>query len=263
MSKPPAPGEDPRWFYEDGHWVALERSPKQVRVVFAGETIADSRRALLLRERGFTPRYYFPKTDVRTEYLKNSAQDRPDPHLGPRRTWDIVLGDSRESRTAGKAAWSYPAPPPQAKALADHISLDWNAMDAWFEEDEQIFCHPRDPYVRIDCLKSSRHVEVFLAGEKIAESHRPVLLFETGLPVRYYLPREDVRLEWLTPSSTETMCPYKGTASYFGARIDGKDYPDVVWSYLSPIPECAKIEELLCFHHERVDAFVVDGEPVQ
>lgn len=263
MNALPTPGEDPRWFYEDGHWIALERSPKQVRVVFAGETIADSRRVLLLRERRRPPRYYFPKSDVRTEYLKGSTQGEENQRFGSCRTWNVVVGNSSESRTAKSAARAYPAPPPQAKALADHISFDWNAMDAWFEEDEQIFVHPRDPYVRVDCLKSSRHVEVFIAGEKIAESHRPVLLFETGLPVRYYLPREDVRLELLMPSSSETMCPYKGTASYFGARIDGKDYPDVVWSYLSPIPECAKIEELLCFYHERVDAFVVDGEPVQ
>lgn len=259
----PGPGADSRWYYDDGHWIALERSLKHVRVVFAGVTIADSRRALLLRERGRTPRYYFPRTDVRTEYLKNSRQDGETKHLGMMRVWDVVVGDSRMNRTASAAAWSHPSPTPQAKALAGHIGFEWNAMDAWFEEDEQVFVHPRDPYVRVDCIKSSRHVEVFVGGEKIADCHRPVLVFETGLPVRYYLPRDDVRLELLKPSATETLCPYKGSASYFTLQVGGKKYPDLIWSYLAPFDEVRKIQELLCFYHERVEQFVVDGERVR
>ena len=259
----PEPGADARWYYADGHWVALEPSPKQVRVVFAGVTIADSRRALLLRERGRTPRYYFPRADVRTEYLKRSTSSEGSAHLGPTRTWDVVVGDSKESRTAAHAAIAHPAPAPQVKALAEHISFDWSAMDAWFEEDEQIFVHPRDPYVRIDCLKSSRHVEVFLGGERVAECHRPVVLFETGLPPRYYIPLDDVRMELLRPSSTETVCPYKGSASYYSVKIGERDYPDIVWTYLAPFDEARKIQELVCFYQERVDQFVVDGERVR
>ena len=263
MAKEPVEaGADARWYYEDGHWIALEQSRKHVRVVFAGVTIADSQRVLLLRERGRRPRYFFPRTDVRTEYLKNSRQNGETRHLGATRVWDVVVGDSKMSRSAQAAALAHPSPTPQAKALAGHIGFDWKAMDAWFEEDEQVLAAPRDPYVRIDCLKSSRHVEVFMSGEKVADCHRPVLLFETGLPVRYYLPREDVRLELLKHSATETVCPYKGSASYFTLKIGEREYPDLIWTYLAPFDECVKIQELLCFYHERVEQFIVDGERV-
>ena len=132
-------------------------------------------------------------------------------------------------------------------------------MDAWYEEDDEVYVHPRDPYKRIDVLHSSRHVRVVIAGETVAETRRPCLLFETGLPTRYYVPREDVRMDLLEPTELTTRCPYKGMASYWSVRVGDYVAENGVWSYSDPIPECAKIKDRLCFYNERVDLYV-DGE---
>ena len=132
-------------------------------------------------------------------------------------------------------------------------------MDHWFEEDDEIFVHPRDPYHRVDVLSSSRHVRVELGDETVAETDRPRLLFETNLPTRYYVPRMDVRMELFTPTEKRTHCPYKGEAVYWTANVNGEAFEDIVWSYPRPIPECAKIEGLLAFFNERADIWV-DGE---
>ena len=133
-------------------------------------------------------------------------------------------------------------------------------MDAWFEEDDEVYVHARDPYKRVDVLHSSRHVKVVVAGQVMAESRRPAVLFETGLPTRYYLPKADVRMDLLVPTDTETRCPYKGTASYYSMRSGSALVRDIAWYYRHPIPECSKIENLICFFDERVDAVYVDGE---
>jgi uncharacterized protein (DUF427 family) len=132
-------------------------------------------------------------------------------------------------------------------------------MDAWYEEDEQVFEHPRDPYHRVDVLQSSRQVRVEIGGQVVAESRHPRLLFETNLPTRYYLPVEDVRMDLLEATQTSTVCPYKGTASYWRLRGD-PPARDVAWSYLDPIPEIPKIRGLIAFFNERVDALYVDDE---
>jgi uncharacterized protein (DUF427 family) len=131
-------------------------------------------------------------------------------------------------------------------------------MDAWFEEDEQVFVHPRDPYTRVDTLHSSRHVRVEIDGVTMGETRRPMLLFETGLPTRYYIPKLDVRMDLLEPSESVTRCPYKGVARHWSARVGDKLVTDIVWSYPAPIPECPKIENLLSFYNERVDLYI-DG----
>jgi uncharacterized protein (DUF427 family) len=132
-------------------------------------------------------------------------------------------------------------------------------MDAWFEEDDEVYGHPRDPYKRVDVLHSSRHVRVLVAGALVAETRRPSLLFETGLPTRYYVPKADVRMDLLVPTETQTRCPYKGLATYYAVRVAATVVPDVAWCYRHPIPECGKIENLVCFFNERVDLYV-DGE---
>jgi uncharacterized protein (DUF427 family) len=123
-----------------------------------------------------------------------------------------------------------------------------------------VYVHPRDPYKRVDVLHSSRHVRVIVAGELVAETRRPSLLFETGLPTRYYIPRADVRMDLLVPTETETRCPYKGLATYYAVHIGPTVVRDIAWYYRHPIPECSKIENLVCFFNERVDALYVDGE---
>jgi uncharacterized protein (DUF427 family) len=142
------------------------------------------------------------------------------------------------------------------------VAFYWNKMDAWYEEDQQVFGHARDPYKRIDVLPSSQHVRIVLGGETIADTRQPRLLLETGLLTRYYVSPDDVRLDLLTPSQTVSHCPYKGQASYWSARIGDRVYEDVVWSYKTPLPESTGIAGLLCFYNERVDAIYVDDELV-
>jgi len=132
-------------------------------------------------------------------------------------------------------------------------------MSEWLEEDEPVYTHPRDPYTRVDILASSRHVRVELDGVTVADSHSPRILFETGLPPRYYLPLSDVRTELLRPSARQTSCPYKGTASYWSVETGKRVHTDVAWIYRTPLPESQKIAGLACFYDERVDVFV-DGE---
>jgi uncharacterized protein (DUF427 family) len=154
------------------------------------------------------------------------------------------------------AAWQYSDSP--IDALRGLMRFDWAAMDAWFEEDEEVFTHPRDPYKRVDVLRSSRHIEVLVNGVTVADSERPTLLFETGLPTRYYLPLTDIRTELLRPSAKSTSCPYKGTASYWSLEVDGELLQDIVWTYTTPLPESAGITGLASFYNERVD-IRVDG----
>ena len=134
-------------------------------------------------------------------------------------------------------------------------SFPWGGDVRWFEEATEVFVHARDPSKRVDAMQSERHVRVERDGELLAESRRPVALFETWLPTRWYLPPEDVRLDALTESGTVTRCPYKGTARFWSAP--GK--ADIAWSYPEPIPECPRVAGLICFFNEHVD-LTVDGE---
>ncbi len=187
----------------------FEPSPKRVRVSFDGEFIADTRHAMLMWEPPRpVPLYYFPVADVRMDQLEPSEHRRPSVALGEARYWNV----RGRHRVGANAAWGYDAPPEGAPAASGYVTFKWDQMDAWFEEDEEVFVHPRDPHHRIDVLQSSRHVEVLVRGEKVADTHRPLLLFETGLLTRYYIPKLDVRMNLLRRSDTLTRCPYKGDA---------------------------------------------------
>jgi uncharacterized protein (DUF427 family) len=142
--------------------------------------------------------------------------------------------------------------------LRDLIRFDWGAMDHWFEEDEEVYTHPRDPYTRVDILASSRRVQVEVDGAVVADSTNPRLLFETGLPTRYYLPKTDVRMDLLRHTDTSTGCPYKGTAEYWSIDVNGQAHPDLAWSYKAPFAESQKIAGLIAFYNEKVD-LIVDG----
>ena len=238
--------------------LVLESSPRRVRVVLGGETIADSPRMVLLHEKRHLPVYYFPMSDVAMDFLQPTEHTSNCPYKGDARYWSVRAGDA----VAENAVWNYPQPVDGARELAEYIAFYWDRMDAWFEEDEEIFVHARDPYKRIDVIRSKRHVKVVLAGEVVAESRRVRFLFETGLPTRYYMPAADVRTDLLRPSETHTRCPYKGEAAYFSAAIGDSVVADVVWAYRDPVPECPKIKDYLCFFNERVDAIFVDGEEI-
>ena len=147
-------------------------------------------------------------------------------------------------------------------ALTGTVRIEWSGLDGWFEEDEQVFVHPRSPYVRVDALRSSRVVRVELNGVPLAETNSPVLLFETGLPTRYYVPRTDLRLENLVPSESVSECPYKGTTSgYYSAVVDGEVHQDVAWTYDFPTRQVLPIAGLVAFYQEKV-TISVDGVAV-
>ncbi len=240
------------------HWVHIEESPRHVRVAFGGETVADSKHVMLLREANCLPFYYFPKGDVRMDLLSKTNHSTHCPYKGKASYWTVRVGE----KAAENAVWSYLDPFPQCVSIREYMAFEWAKMDAWYEEDEEIFVHPRDPYKRIDVLRSTRHVRVVVAGETVAETRQPRLLFETGHPTRYYIPEEEVRMDLLEPSSTASRCPYKGIASYWSVRLGDKVFQDLVWSYLDPIPEYPKIRGLFCFFQERGAAIYVDSEPV-
>ncbi len=222
-----------------------------MRVEVGGETIADSRTAMLLHESGLQPIYYFPPEDVRDDVLEPTDKHTHCPKKGDASYYSIRVGD----RVVESGAWYYPEPLPDAPpALRGLIAFYFDKVDRWLEEDEEIGIHPRDPYHRIDVLSTDRHVRISLDGELLAESERAVALFESSLPARWYIPLEDVVAE-LEPSDTTTGCPYKGTASYYS--VNGEQ--DLVWYYADPLPEVARIKGLVCFFNEKVD-LELDGE---
>jgi uncharacterized protein (DUF427 family) len=233
------------------HVLYLERTPRRVRVLLSGQTVADSDGVRLLHPPGRTPTYLFSREHVRTEVLDPSERRQSDPGMGARTYWSVDTGQHR----ADDAAYSWEHPPDSAAAIAGLIAFDWDSVSV-FEEDEEVFVHPRDPYTRIDVLRSSRHVRVTVGGTLVADSTRPRMLLESGLPVRWYLPRQDVRTELLEPSYTTTRCPYKGIAHYWSLRIGDRFEKDLVWTYPEPFHDAEAVRGLLCFPQDRVDVEV-------
>jgi uncharacterized protein (DUF427 family) len=231
--------------------IKVEPCHKRIRAYRDGELVVDTLGALLVWESPHYPTYYLPAADVRVALRPNGGTQHS-PSRGEAELLDVVT----QRGSAEGAALRYPDSP--IEALRDTVRLDWGAMDEWLEEDEPVYTHPRDPYKRVDILASSREVRVELDGVTLAESHSPRILFETGLPPRYYLPVSDLRTELLRPSGTQTHCPYKGAAGYWTVEIDGRRYEDLVWIYRTPLPESQKIAGLACFYNEKVDLFI-DG----
>lgn len=207
------------------HGLRYEPTPKWVRAELEGETVIDSRRAILVWEPDHVvPGYAFPREDVDFGKL-------PD---------DAVKGYEDED-------------------LAGLVGVAWNAVDRWIEEDEEVVGHARDPFKRIDVRESSRHVVVRIDGEVVADTRRPRLLFETHLPVRYYIPPADVRTELLSPSDRKTVCAYKGHASHLTATISDREHEHVAWTYPDPLTDADPVRDLIAFYNERVD-IEVDGQ---
>ncbi len=240
---------------EPGRALFLEPSPKRVRVVVSGETVADSRSVQMLHESGHQPIYYFPPEDVRADLLEPSDRKTRCPKKGEASYHSIRVGD----HVVENGAWYYPDPIDGTPAIGGLIAFYWNRMDAWFEEDEEVFVHPRDPYHRVDVLASTRRIRISLNGELLAETNRALALYESNLPLRWYMPSDDVVTE-LASSETVTRCPYKGLASYHSVVLgSGETVRDLVWTYEHPLAETVRIAGLLCFFNERVD-LELDGE---
>jgi uncharacterized protein (DUF427 family) len=231
--------------------VRVESSPKRVRVFLGGHLVADSYQPRLVWEVPYYPVYYFSAEDVRAELIP-TGRTKHSPSRGDAEVLTVRVA----GREAPEAALRYlDSPLPELKDL---VRLEWGAMDAWFEEDEEVYTHPRDPYSRVDIVDSSRHVRVEVDGVTVADSDHPRVLFETGLPPRFYLPKLAVRMDLLEPSEKVTHCPYKGQASYWSVRIGDTLHRDLVWSYPAPLPESQKIAGLVAFWDEKVDVYL-DG----
>ena len=226
----------------------------RVRALLGGKTVLDSRRVMMLHETGRLPVWHFPEEDLQVD-LEPSSKVISTLEKGEIRYRSVRVGE----RVVPDAVWSYPDPPEEASFLAGYVALEWEAFDAWFVEDEQAFGHPRDPYSRIDVWKTTRNVRVLVDDEAVADSRRAKILFETGLPPRYYLPPEDVRTELLAPSSKKTRCAYKGSASYWHLDVGGRRHNNLVWAYPDPQHDAEPVRDYLCFFNERVD-LEIDGE---
>lgn len=232
--------------------IRVEHSRKRVRILLAGELVADTTAPLLVWEHPYYPTYYLPSADVAAKLIP--AGEAEDSHLGQAQLFTVQVPGGA---TAERAARKYPASP--VRQLHDAVRFDWDAMSEWLEEDEPVYTHARDPHTRVDILASSRHIRVEIDGVTVADSRSPRVLFETGLPPRYYLPLSDIRTELLRPSGTESHCPYKGTAGYWSVDTGSGLHEDVVWIYRMPLPESQKIAGLAAFYDEKVDVFI-DGE---
>lgn len=241
--------------FEPGYVVFTMPAPKRLRVQVGDTTIAATTQGLFLYESDHLPVYYFPIADVRMDLMTKSATSTKCPFKGLAGHYTLQLSNRRVE----DIMWRYEQPMAACPPIADYVGFYWNKVDHWYEEDEEIFVHARDPFRRIDCLPSSRRVQVYLDGRSIADSTKSVFLFETGLPTRYYLPLEAVTPGVLQPSDTISQCPYKGQASYYHVIADGKRHEDICWYYPAPVEEGARIRGLVCFANEFVDRILVDG----
>ncbi len=237
------------------HRLLFDPFPRRVRAMFAGEPVLDSTRGMLLHESNLLPQLYVPHEDVNEDMLKPTEHSTHCPFKGDAAYWSVVVGD----RIAENAMWAYPEPLEAAAWLRGYVALYWDRMDGWFDEDEEVRGHLRDPYHRVDARPNSRHVTVLAGGDVVAETRRSVVLSETGLPNRYYVPPEDVRPGVLELSATHTICPYKGTASYRSLRTPGGLIRDAAFFYPEPLDGVRAIAGLLCFLADGIETRV-DGK---
>jgi uncharacterized protein (DUF427 family) len=223
---------------------------RRMRVKLGGEWIADSEDVVLLHEPARYPVAYFPIGDIRPEALIDENRTTQNRDLGDTAWFTVAAGDGR----AEHAAWRHVALPAHAEMLKDRVAFAWRLMDAFYEEDERIVGHAADPYHRIDIRQTSRHLAVKQDERVIADSKRPLVLFESGFAPRWYVPREDIDASAMTPAEGQTFCPYKGLASYYDIGESRK----AAWFYPEAWPEVARISNLVSFEADKVDVFL-DG----
>jgi uncharacterized protein (DUF427 family) len=231
----------------------VEPVPRRIRGFIGAEVIFDTQNARYVWEWPHYPQYYIPLKDVRPDVLVDEDTTQHSPR-GSVALHGIRVGEVHRPHSVKVLADS------KIEGLSGTVHIEWKALDAWFEEDERVYVHPRSPYVRVDALRSTRTVRVELEGIVLAASTSPVLLFETGLPTRYYLDQTDVDFSNLVPSDTVTECPYKGTTSgYWSAKVGDEIRPDIAWVYAFPTRQVQPIAGLVAFYNEKVDTFL-DGE---
>lgn len=239
------------------HRLLFDPFPRRVRAVLGGEQVLDTSRGMLLHESNLLPQLYVPRADVRTDLLSPTDHSTHCPFKGDAAYWSVTVGD----RTAENAVWGYPQPIDAAGWLDGYLAFYWGAMDAWFDEDQPVFGHLRDPYTRLDVVPTSRNVVVRGHGEVLVDTRAAVVLSETSLPNRYYVPAAEVPAGLLESSDTHTVCPYKGTATYRTVHTAGGAVADGAWFYPEPFEGVHGIRDHLCFLGEGIET-LVDGEPV-
>lgn len=235
------------------HRLFFDPFPRRIRAVLGGEVVVDSVRAMLLHESNLMVVLYVPREDVLAR-LTPTEHSTHCPFKGDASYWDVTAG----GRTAANAAWGYLEPLPEAAWLDGYVGFYWDAMDAWFDEDEETGAHPRDPYTRIDVRRTSRPVTVSVHGETIAQTRRALVLSEGHLPNRFYVPRADLPAELLEVSATHSYCPYKGQASYL--HVAGVQ--DGAWYYPQPDDGVGLIRDHLAFDGDGLEVRV-SGDPIE
>ncbi|KAH8124645.1 hypothetical protein FP744_10006429 [Trichoderma asperellum] len=236
-------------------------TPRRVRVVFNQTTIVDTTRAVWVWEHEWYPQFYIPSSEIKDSTLSDSQSIKsevtaktaavvkltvPAKAGVPEKTTDRVLRFDND---------------PSLGDLAGLVRLEFGAMDTWLEEDVRIIGHPKDPFKRLDFLHSTRPFEVRIDGKTVAKSPYAIHLHETGLKVRYYVPLASIDPSLLRPSTTTSICPYKGIAEYYNIVLDGKEYKDIVWYYNFPIQESIAIAGLISFYNEKVE-ILLNGKAV-
>ncbi len=231
----------------------LEPVPRRIRAMLAGRMVVDTNKALYVWEWPYYPQYYIPIGDVEPTVLVDEKHTEH-LHRGNAQLLGLRVGEVARPKSARLYAKD------ATDGVAGTVRFDWDALDAWFEEEEEVFVHPRNPYVRVDALRSTRNVRIELDGTVLAASSSPVMVFETGLPTRYYFNRTEVDFDHLVPSNTVTSCPYKGqTSGYWTARTGDATHPDLAWAYDFPTRQLLPIAGMIAFYNEKVDT-IVDGE---
>jgi uncharacterized protein (DUF427 family) len=229
----------------------IEPAPRRVRGELGGQFVFDTTRALYLWEWPFYPQYLIPADDIASEFVRDGATH----HLSRGEVISVDLSVGESTRRSAGSRYVHAT----VDGLDGFTRFDWSALDAWYEEDEQVFVHPRNPYTRVDALRSTRRVQVRLDGVTLAESPGTVMVFETGLPTRFYFDRTAVDFTHLTPADTVTSCPYKGqTTGYWDAQVGETRVADLAWSYDFPTLALGPIAGLVAFYNERCDV-VIDG----
>jgi uncharacterized protein (DUF427 family) len=229
----------------------IEPAPRRVRGYLGDELVFDTTAARYVWDNPYYPAYYVPLADVRMEFLRDENHPQK-VQFGPSRLHSLV-GAGQTHQSAARVFDAGTDSP-----VAGTVRFEWDPL-RWFEENEPIYVHPRSPYTRVDALRSHRHVRVELDGAILADTRSPVLLFETGLPTRYYIDPTDIAFEYLEPTSTQTQCPYKGTTSgYWSVRVSDTVHPDLAWTYHFPVAAVGQIAGLVAFYNEKLD-IIVDG----
>jgi uncharacterized protein (DUF427 family) len=228
----------------------IEPVPRRIRATIDGKIVLDTTRALYLWEWEFYPQYYIPLADVNLEFLVEETHEAK-VLRGVTTVYGLRSGDDVRRGAARLYTESH------IDAIVGHVRFEWNDLDNWFEEDEEVFVHPRSPYARVDALRSTSDVRIELEGLVLAHSTSPVLVFETGLPTRYYVSKSSLNFEHLIPSNTKTSCPYKGnTSEYWSVRSGETVHKDLAWCYGFPTRQLLPITGLVAFYNEKVDIYL-------